>query len=134
MPTDVQVGTILMKQGPLTSEFVGLDSEVYSGDWSLMKLINRSGFDKAMHASGCTFFFLAAEVKATFFGGIGLNRVRNAVKRILRKVELQHFNGLEVTGIATKHFLGIPYTVVTAHSRHAQQGCYLEGIHQRPTS
>jgi hypothetical protein len=42
------------------------------------------------------------------------------------KVRSQNFNSLEVTGIAGKRFLGVPYAVVSAHSRHVQQSCYLD--------
>ncbi len=134
MQTDIQVGSIFMKHGSLTSKLAGPDNADYSGNWSLMKLINRPAFDRQLVASGSTFFFMAGEVKASFFGGLGLNRVRNGLKSILRKVEAKHFNGLEVTGMATKHFLGIPYSVITAHSRHAQRSCYLEGVEQRSIS
>jgi hypothetical protein len=134
MQNAIQVGTILMKDGPLMAQLIGLDSEPYAGNWSLVKLLNGFDFDRKMRASGWTFFFMAAEVKATYFGALGVNKIRDAVKRILGKVEDQHFNGLEVTGIATKHFFGIPYTVVTAHSRHVQQGCYLDGLERRQAS
>jgi len=56
------------------------------------------------------------------------------MKRILRKVAQEHFNGLEVTGIVAKRFLGVPYTIVSAHSRHVQQSCYLDSIETRKTS
>ena len=116
------------------TKLIGLASEPYAASWSLVKLLNGFDFDRKMRASGWTFFFMAAEVKATYFGALGVNKIRDAVKRILGKVEDQHFNGLEVTGIAAKHFFGIPYTVVTAHSRHVQQGCSLDGIEQRQAS
>jgi hypothetical protein len=134
MQNVVQVGAILMKDGPMITKLLGPDSEPYAANWSLVKLLNGFDFDRKMRAEGWTFFFMAAEVKATFFGALGVHKIRDAVKRILGKVEKQHFNGLEVTGISTKHFFGIPYTVVTAHSRHVQQGCYLDGIERRQAS
>jgi len=116
------------------TKLIGLDREPYAASWSLVKLLNGFEFDRKMRAAGWTFFFMAAEVKATFFGARGVNKIRDAVKKIVGKVEHLHFNGLEVTGIVTKHILGIPYTVVTAHSRHVQQGCNLDGIEQRQAS
>jgi hypothetical protein len=68
-----------------------------------------------------------------FFGAIGAEKIRNALRRILRKVRLEHFNALEVTGIVAKRFLGIPYTVVMAHSRHVQQSYSLESTEARRT-
>jgi hypothetical protein len=134
MQNAIQVGTILMKDGPLMTQLVGLASEPFAGSWSRVNLLNGFDFDRRVHASGWTFFFLAAEVKATYFGALGINKIRAAVKRILGKVEHLHFNGLEVTGISTKHLFGIPYTVVTAHSRHVQQGSYLDNIERRQAS
>jgi hypothetical protein len=77
---------------------------------------------------------MAAEVKVMFFGAIGAKKIENALKRIFRKVRQQHFNGLEVTGIVAKRFLGVPYAVVSAHSRHIQQSCYLDSAEARQTS
>jgi len=67
-------------------------------------------------------------IQAAFccFGALGAKKIQNALKRILGKVKQQHFNSLEVTGIVAKRFLGVPYAVVSAHSRHLQQRCYLE--------
>ena len=48
------------------------------------------------------------------------------MRRILGKVRPQGFNCLEVTGIVAKRFLGMRYGTVSAHSRHIQQGCYLD--------
>ena len=36
MPTTVQVGVILIKEWPLMTQFLGLESEPYSGNWSLV--------------------------------------------------------------------------------------------------
>jgi hypothetical protein len=36
----------------------------------------------------------------------------------LTKLKLDRFNGLEITQIEAKRFLGLPYVTVCAHSRH----------------
>jgi hypothetical protein len=69
-----------------------------------------------------------------FFGVLGAKKIQHALNRILGKVSQQHFNGLEVTGIVAKRFLGLPYAVISAHSRHLQQGCYLDGAEVRHSS
>ena len=51
-----------------------------------------------------------------------------------RKSKGQYFNSLEVTGIVEGRFLGVPYAVVSAHSRHVQQSCYLDSAEARRTS
>ena len=64
---------------------------------------------------------MAEEVKVMFFGSVGAAKIQNALKRILEKVKRQEFNGLEVTQIVARRFLGAPYVTVSAHSRHVQQ-------------
>ncbi len=126
MAPTVQVGAILMKDWPGMKKLIGLESEPYSGQWTLLKSLDVSALDRKIHAAGWNFFFMATEVKAMFFGSLGAAKVQNALKRILEKVKQQHFNGLEVTAIVTRHFLGVPYVTVSAHSRHLQESCCLD--------
>jgi hypothetical protein len=134
MLATIQVGAILMKDWPGTTKVLGLESEPCSGEWSLLRVLDSFTLDRKIHAAGWNFFFIAAEVKVMFFGALRREKILNALKRILGKVKQQNFNGLEVTGIVAKRFLGVPYAVVSAHSRHVQQSCYLEGAEARQIS
>ena len=116
------------------ARIVGLESEPYSGNWSVVKALDGFALNRKIHAAGWNFFFMAAEVKVMFFGAIGAKNIRNALKRLLGKVRQQHFNGLEVTGIVAKRFLGVPYATVSGHSRHIQQSCMLDGVQERRTA
>jgi hypothetical protein len=134
MQPNVQVGAILIEDWPLATQCLGLKSEPYSGKWSLVNTRDSFALDRKIHAAGWNFFFMASEVKAMFFGALGAEKIQNALNRIFRKVKQQHFNGLEVTGIVAKRFLGVPYSIVSAHSRHIQQSCYLDSAEARRTS
>jgi hypothetical protein len=134
MPPNVQVGAILIEDWPLAMQCLSLESEPYSGKWSLVKVLDGFALDRKIHAAGWNFFFMATQVKAMFFGALGAEKIQNALKRILRKVKQQHFNGLEVTEIVAKRFLGVPFTIVSAHSRHVQRSCYLDSAEARRTS
>jgi hypothetical protein len=134
MPPTVQVGTILMKEWPGIGQLLGLESEPCWGEWNLLKVLDGFALDRKIHAAGWNFFFMAAEVKVMFFGSLGAAKMQNALKRILEKVKLQQFNGLEITEIVVRRFLGVPYVTVSAHSRHMQQSCYLDGTEARQTS
>ena len=112
-------------------KLLGLESEPCLGNWSLVKAMDGFALDRKIHAAGWNFFFMAAEVKATFFGALGAKKIQNALQRILAKVTGQDFNCLEVTGIVAKRFLGVPYTTVSAHSRHIQQSCSLDSAEVR---
>jgi hypothetical protein len=134
MPQEIQVGTILMKDWPRMTQLLGLESEPCSGHWSLIKALDTFALDRKIHAAGWNFFFMAGEVKVTFFGSMGAKKIQNALQRLLGKVREQDFNCLEVTGIVVKRFLGVPYTSVSAHSRHIQQSSYLDSAEARRTS
>jgi hypothetical protein len=133
MPETVQVGTILVKESPLMPELLGRELEHYSGNWNLVKKLDGFALDRKIRGAGWNFFFMAAEVKAMFFGAPGAKKIQNALHRIFGKVR-QPYNALEVTRIVRKRFLGVPYTLVSAHSRHIQQSCYLNEEKGRWTS
>jgi hypothetical protein len=134
MTPTVQVGTILLADRPLITQFLGLESEPYSGKWGVVQGLDGFALDRKVHAAGWNFFFMAAEEKVMFFGSIGTTKIRNAMRRILAKVRPQSFNCLEITGIVAKRFLGIRYATVSAHSRHIQPSCYLDAAEIRRAS
>lgn len=134
MPPTVQAGAILIEERPLMTKLFGLESEPYSGSWSLVKVLDGFALDRKVRALGWNFFFMAAEARAMFFGAMGAKKIQRALKRILGKVKQQNFNGLEVTEIVAKRFLGVPYVVVSAHSRHLQQSCCLDSAEVRQES
>jgi hypothetical protein len=107
-------------------EVFDVESEPYAGLWSLVRGPDAGALDRKIRARGWSYFFIAAEAKAMFVGAPREEKIHAAVRRVLGKVKEQHYNSLEVTGIVTKRFLGIPYTVVSAHPRHLQHNCYLD--------
>jgi len=134
MKPKVQVGTVLVAGRPQIAQLLGLESEPYSGKWSIVHGLDSFAMDRKIRGAGWTFFFMAAEVKVMFFGSLGATRIQNAVRRILAKVRPQGFNCLEVTGIVAKRLLGVRYATVSAHSRHIQPSCYLDGFEIRRAS
>jgi hypothetical protein len=72
--------------------------------------------------------------KGDFPGRHWSEKIQNGLGRILAKIRRQNLNSLEVAGIMAKHFLGVPYVVVSAHSSHIQQSCYLDGAEKRRVS
>ena len=132
MTSTIQVGTILMKEWPGMPQLIGFTTEPGLGEWSMVKApADALTIDRNIQSAGWNFFFMAAEIRAMFFGSLTAARIRGALKRILTRVNRQHFNGLEITAVVARHFLGIPYVTVFAHSRHLQQSCYLESTEKR---
>lgn len=134
MTANVQVGTILMESRPVMAKALGLQSVPYSANWGVLTALDGLGINRNIEAAGWNFFFMAAEVKVMFFGALGAGRIQNALQRMLVKVKPLNFNCLEVTGIAAKRFFGVPYTVISGHSRHIQESCYLDGATARRKS
>jgi hypothetical protein len=134
MPPTVEVGTILMREWPEMPNLIGVETEPLFEGWSTVKVPDTSPLDRKIRSAGWNFFFMATEVKAMFFGSLSATKIQSALKRILAKVKLQRFNGLEVTEIVVRHFLGVPYVTLSAHSRHLQRSCNLDSVEARQTS
>jgi hypothetical protein len=131
MRSNVQVGTILIEDRPLMAQTLAIKSDPYVGNWSVVRSFDGFALDRKIHAAGWNFFFMAGEVKAMFFGVVGEKNIRKALRRILAKMSDHNFNSLEVTGIAAKHFAGVPYTLISANWRHIQESCRLDSALQR---
>ena len=130
MSNEIQAGTMMVQQSA-SMRSLGIESEPYSGRWRSLGVLESSGSDRKVRAAGWSLFFMAGELKAVVPAWGGQNTLRGGVKRLLAQARLQHFNCLEVTHILKKHFLGIPYVSIGAHSRHIQDGCQIQSIEQR---
>ncbi len=125
MAETIKAGTILIKEGTFLPEVLRFETEPCATGWRLVKNLDGYGLDRKTHEAGWTFFYLAGETKATVFGIDGEKMVRRAVKRILAKLQSERFNSLEITRVASKRFLGLPYASVSVHSRHIQESLFL---------
>ncbi len=120
-----KTGTILIKDGTLLPDALQIESEPCATGWRIVKNIDASALGRKIHEAGWSFFCVAGEVKGTILGIDGQVAVRRAVKRILANLKLERFNGLEITQVEVKRFLGLPYARVCAHSRHIQENPFL---------
>ena len=119
MTNTIQTGTILIEDGTLLPTSLLLESQAFSTGWTSVTNI-RSEFEKSISQAGWTFFFMAGKIQSTVFGFDKQKAAHTAVKRLITNVESQQCNCLEITGVMSNSFLGIPYTSVSAHSRHVQ--------------
>ena len=78
-----------------------------------------------MSEAGWTCFYMANEINASAVALDGEKSLFKAVNQILTKLKLERFNSLEITQVATKRFLGLPHTTVSAHARHIQESMFL---------
>lgn len=131
MAETIQVGSIFIENRPLLLRALDLETESYSGTWSVLQSLTSSTLDKKISGTGWNCFFLAAEVRAIVFGALAPKSIRRALEQIFSKVRKPDFNCLQVTSIVEGYFLGVPYITVRAHSRHIQQGSLLESAGKR---
>jgi hypothetical protein len=125
MAATIKGGTILIKDGTFLPDALQLESEPCATGWRLVQNLDGCGLDRKIHDAGWTFFCIAGEIKTIVFGFEGKKKVRTAVKRMLARLKSAKFNSLEITRVASKRFLGVPYLSVSACSRHIQESLFL---------
>jgi len=125
MSTNNTFGTILIRENALLPAGLAIESEVFLPGWRVVKNLDGYGLSQKIYETKWYFFYLAGEIRAIALGREGLGTLRRAVMQILAKREGQKFNSLEITKVASKRFLGIPFMRITAHFRHIQQGICL---------
>ena len=125
MADKIKKGTILIEEGTPLPESLRFESEPYSNGWRLVKDLNGYELDQKTTKAGWNFFYMAVEIKATVFGFYEEKALRRAVERILTNLKSEKFNCLEITQVAAKSFLGLPYVTVSAHPRHIQESVVL---------
>jgi hypothetical protein len=116
---------ILIRDGTTLPPNLSIASNAFFPGWRIVTSPDRSTLTRSIEADHWNFFYRAEETRATAFGTESLHSLRRAVKGILAKQEQQSFNALEVTTIASKRFLGIPFLRIVAHLRHIQESSAL---------
>ncbi len=121
MADKIKTGTILIEEGALLPDSLRFESEQCSNGWRLVKNLDGYGLDRKIREAGWTFFSMAGEIKASVFGFDAEKTTHRAIKRVLANLKSEKFNCLEITQVALKRFLGLPYVSVSAYSRHIRQ-------------
>jgi hypothetical protein len=127
VPNRTEAGTLFIREGTVVPGTVQPETEAFAPGWRLVRNPDRHGLDRQIRSAGWTFFSLAGEIQATVIGRKGQGGGSRAVKRMLAKLKAPEFNCLEITGVVSKRFLGVPCTNVHAHLRHIQESVFLFG-------
>ncbi len=129
MSNGIAIGSIWMEDGIRMPDLLPVQHEFHASGWTAMNG-TCSSFEKEIEAAGWTLFYMAGEIKVTVFGPEADQNLASALKKLIKDVKAQHFNGVEITGVARKSFLKVPYIRVTAHARHLQMGATYSGTPQ----
>lgn len=122
----IKQGTILVKKDTLLPRALWFETAPCAFGWNIPEAFDARGLDRRIRAWGWNFFYVAGETKATVFGSEGQETLHRGVKRILTNLKSCKFNSLQITRVTPRHFLGVPYTTVFAHSRHIQGSAFLD--------
>ena len=127
MANTIKMGTILIAEGTLLPKSLLFDSEPYAHGWRLVQNLDSYGVNQKISQAGWNFFYMAGMLKASVFGFDEEKATRQAIKQVIANMKSKYFNCLEITQVAEKRFLGLPYVSVSAHSRHIQASAVLFG-------
>jgi len=127
----VQVGTIMIREGFLPPDSLRIETESYSKCWRRVKDLDGFALGENIKVAGWTYFFNAAQIQTSYVGWRSGKSADRAFARLLGQVKALSFNSVEVTAVSRRHFMGIPYTAVSAHGRHIQEGHLLQAEPER---
>jgi hypothetical protein len=119
-------GSILIEPRARMPNGMRLQGEPDSSGWTTLNG-ERAKLEKEVQEAGWTFFFMAGEIKATVFGFDRQKTLRAALQRLIVDVKSHNCNAIEITQVAVKSFLKMPYVSVSAHARHLQKGLTFSG-------
>ena len=125
MTWTTRIGTVLTRTGTHIPAGLQMETKVYLPGWEMVTDSDGSALDAKIRKVGWSFFFLAATLHTTVWGSWNEATIQKALKRLVRQLKRSRFNSLEITAIADKRFLGLPYLQLSANSRQMQEGMSL---------
>ena len=124
----INPGTILIERDALRPQCFQLEDDPQPNAWPSVKhRLTPHELEKELTGTGWTFFYMAGQIKTTAFGFNRAKTIGAALRRLIRNVRLQKCNCLEIDGVQTHSFLGVPYVTLSAHPRHIQKGIVFAG-------
>lgn len=126
----IQSGTMMIREGFLLPDSPHLGSRSYSDRWRTVLELDSFDFDRKLRAAGWHLFFIAGERKVVALGW-GANAIRRGVQRLLNSGRKSHVNCMEITQVASSHFLGFPYVAIRASFFHIQKDLILHSSAER---
>jgi len=121
-------GSILIEKHAPRPECFHLKDHSVPNDWmAIAHNLSSRELEKELSTAGWTFFFMANAIRTTVFGFNPAKMFGRALERLIGNVRQQRCNCLEIDGVATRSFLGLPYMKVSAHPRHIQKGMVFSG-------
>jgi len=131
MLSPLKIGTVLVQTDVVLPDSVWVQKETYCPGWQAITNLNGDDLDRQIRRDGWNFIFMGGALQGTSWGSWSGTAIRCAAIRILKKTQATKLNAFEITGIHARRFLGVPYVIVTGHSRQVQKSTVLQNIAQR---
>jgi len=131
MSNPLRIGTVLVRTDTFVPESVWVERETFCDEWQAIANLSGDDLDRQIREDGWNLMFMGGAISGTSWGSWSGTAIRCAAIRVLKKTRASNFNGFEITGIHARRFLGLPYVVVTGHSRHLQPSTILQSIAER---
>jgi len=125
MAAKINAGVLLIKEGVSLPGSLQLESETFSRGWRLVKNLSGSELDRRLFDAGWNLFYMAEELHAFALGSDSEKTARRAAEKVVAIMKSGQLNCVEITQVAAKRFLGLPYVSVSAHPRHIQESKFL---------
>jgi hypothetical protein len=121
----INAGTVLFRDGTLFPGGFKCESQSYSPGWRSVQGLDGYAMDRKINDAGWHFLYFAGESRITVCGREGKKTMRKAIERIQASLKFEKINSFEITRVALKTFLGVPYTSVSFHMRNIQESMLL---------
>lgn len=131
MLSPLKIGTVLVQTDTFIPDSVSVQKETFTPGWQAITNVNGDDLDRQIRDDGSNFIFMGGALQGTSWGSWSGTAIRCAAIRVLKKTQATKLNAFEITGIHARRFLGVPYVVVTGHSRHVQKSTVLQNIAER---
>jgi len=116
LPT-ITNGLILIEEGALLPDSIGLLTALYPGGWA-PAFYYKEQLEKELRSAGWIFYLLADAIRTISFGLNRQKMIHAALRRIIGQVKLHRCNCVEIDEVTAHSWLGIPYVSISAHVRH----------------
>ena len=131
MLSPLKIGTVLVQADVVLPDSVWVQKETYCTGWQAITNLNGDDLDRQIRRDGWNFIFMGGALQGTSWGSWSGTAIRCAAIRVLKKTQATKLNAFEISGIHARRFLGVPYVVVTGHSRQVQKSTVLQNIAER---
>jgi hypothetical protein len=125
MLTQVENGTLIMRDGILLPKGSTIQTAAYCAGWRKIKGMSTELLDRTLRTAGWNRFYIAGELRTLELGNGTDACIRRGISRLAARARASNFNCLEVTKTTQKWSFGIPFVYFCATACHIQQGSAL---------